>query len=226
MPGLHSSSNASEPVRTAGPFSSPTPLAVLLSGSGRTLHNLLRMQSAGELPIDIRQVVSSRQDAGGLKFASDYGIDSRVVSPRQFPSPQQFSEAVFQPFRELGVECVVMAGWLKLLPIPRDFENRVVNIHPALIPAFCGHGYYGHHVHEAALEMGVKLSGCTVHFVDNEYDHGPIILQRPVPVLDNDTPDTLAARVFAEECQALPDALRLLAANGLALRGHVVVRAD
>ena len=98
-----------------------------------------------------------------------------------------------------------MGGFLKHVLIPADFENRVVNIHPALIPAFCGQGFYGHRVHEAVLDAGAKMSGCTVHFVDNVYDHGPIILQRTVPVLDDDTPDTLAARVFAAECEAYPE---------------------
>ena len=102
--------------------------------------------------------------------------------------------------------------------VPRtgdDFQHRVTNIHPALIPAFCGRGFYGHRVHEAVLEYGAKVSGCTVHFVDNQYDHGPIILQRPVPVRDDDTPDTLAARVFAEECEAYPEAIRLFAEGRL-----------
>ena len=108
-----------------------------------------------------------------------------------------------------------MGGWLKLVVIPDDFQNRVMNIHPALIPAFCGKGFYGHRVHEAVLEYGAKISGCTVHFVDNQYDHGPIILQRTVDVLTDDTPDTLAARVFAAECEAYPEALRLFAAGRL-----------
>jgi folate-dependent phosphoribosylglycinamide formyltransferase PurN len=115
-----------------------------------------------------------------------------------------------------------MGGFLKQVAIPADFVNRVINIHPSLIPAFCGHGYYGHHVHEAVLQYGAKLSGCTVHFVDNDYDHGPIILQRSVPVLDEDTPESLAARVFAQECIALPEAIRLFAENRLQMMGRRV----
>ena len=110
----------------------------------------------------------------------------------------------------------------KRLVIPDDLENRVVNIHPALVPSFCGKGFYGHHVHEAALRYGVKLSGCTVHFVDNEYDHGPVILQKAVPVLDEDTPDSLADRVFAAECQAYPEALQLIAAGRVSVEGRCV----
>ena len=106
-----------------------------------------------------------------------------------------------------------MGGFLKHVLIPPDFTNRVVNIHPALIPAFSGKGFFGHHVHHAVLAYGVKVSGCTVHFVDNEYDHGPILLQRVVPVEENDTPESLAKRVFDAECEAYPEALRLLASG-------------
>jgi phosphoribosylglycinamide formyltransferase-1 len=115
---------------------------------------------------------------------------------------------------------------LTFVPIPSDFENRVLNIHPALIPAFCGRGFYGHHVHEAVLLYGAKVSGCTVHFVDNQYDHGPILLQRVVPVLDHDTPDTLAARVFEAECQAYPEALRLLGSGKVRVEGRRVIVRD
>jgi phosphoribosylglycinamide formyltransferase 1 len=111
---------------------------------------------------------------------------------------------------------------MTLVQVPDDFLGRVMNIHPALIPAFCGKGMYGHHVHEAVIESGVKLTGCTVHFADNQYDHGPIILQRAVPVLDDDTPQTLAAQVFAEECRAYPEAIRLFAENRLRIEGKRV----
>jgi phosphoribosylglycinamide formyltransferase-1 len=113
-----------------------------------------------------------------------------------------------------------MAGFLKRITIPEDFACRVVNIHPGLIPAFCGEGFYGHHVHEAVLNYGAKLSGCTVHFADNQYDHGPVIVQRSVPVLDDDTPETLAARVFEVECEAYPEALRLIATGRVTVEGR------
>ena len=115
-----------------------------------------------------------------------------------------------------------MAGFLKLAPVPDDFAGRVLNIHPALIPAFCGHGMYGHRVHQAVLDAGAKVTGVTVHFVDNEYDHGPIIWQQPVPVFDDDTADTLAARVFETEKEAYPHVLRLLAAGRVQLDGRRV----
>ncbi len=115
-----------------------------------------------------------------------------------------------------------MGGFLKQLTIPSDFANRVVNIHPALVPAFCGRGFYGHRVHEAVLEYGAKLSGCTVHFADNQYDHGPVILQKAVPVLDDDTPESLAARVFQAECEAYPEAIQLIADNRVRVEGRRV----
>ena len=129
---------------------------------------------------------------------------------------------MFDVCRAAGADLVVIGGFLKLLEIPPDFENRVVNVHPALIPAFCGKGFHGQHVHEAVLAQGARISGCTVHFVDNQYDHGPILLQRTVPVLDDDTPQTLAARVFAAECDAYLEALRLIASGRVEIDGpHV-----
>ena len=191
----------------------PLSLAVLISGGGTTLKNLLQKIDDGTLPVTVRLVVSSNPAARGLQFATDRNIPTLVLERKSFASTAAFSDALFAACRAAGVDLVVMGGFLKQVVIPTDFENRVVNIHPSLIPAFCGQGMYGHHVHEAVLRMGAKLSGCTVHFVDNEYDHGPIILQRAVPVLDSDTPDTLAARVFEQECEAYPDALRMLAAG-------------
>jgi len=117
---------------------------------------------------------------------------------------------------------VCLAGFLQLLTIPEDFAGRVMNIHPALIPAFCGKGFYGHRVHEAVLEAGVKVSGCTVHFADNLYDHGPVIVQRTVPVRDGDTAEVLAARVFEQECEAYPEAIRLFAEGRLQIVGRTV----
>jgi phosphoribosylglycinamide formyltransferase-1 len=114
------------------------------------------------------------------------------------------------------------SGFLKRITVPEDYAHRVTNIHPALIPAFCGEGMYGHHVHEAVLDYGAKLSGCTVHFADNQYDHGPVILQRAVPVLDDDTPDSLAARVFQAECEAYPEALQAMAQGRLTMEGRRV----
>jgi len=203
--------------------SSTLRLAVLISGSGRTLKNFIDLAAAGELPVDIRLVVSSTAKAGGLTFAAEAGIPTLVVRRNDFPAgavgDKPFGDAIFAACRDAGVDYVVMAGFLKLAPVPDDFAGRVLNIHPALLPAFCGSGMYGHHVHQAVLDAGVKTTGCTIHFVDNQYDHGPIIWQQEVPVHAGDTADTLAARVFEAEKQAYPHVLRLLAAGRIQLAG-------
>jgi phosphoribosylglycinamide formyltransferase 1 len=193
----------------------PIKLAVLLSGSGTTLQNLLDRIADGRLAAQVVQVVASRPDAFGLVRAQKAGIPTAVVQRRECASVEEFSDRIFAHCRAAGAELVCMAGFLQLIRIPDDFRMRVLNIHPALIPAFSGKGFYGHRVHEAALAAGVKVSGCTVHFADNEYDHGPIVLQRTCPVFDGDTPDTLAARVFEQECEAYPEAIRLFAEGRL-----------
>jgi phosphoribosylglycinamide formyltransferase-1 len=196
---------------------------VLISGSGRTLKNFIDLAAEGELPIDIRLVASSSAKASGLQHAEAAGIPTLVVNRSDFPAgpdgDQPYGDAIFAACRKAGADCVAMAGFLKLAPVPDDFAGRVVNIHPALIPAFCGPGMYGHHVHQAVLDAGVKVTGCTVHFVDNQYDHGPIIWQQPVPVFADDTADTLAARVFEAEKEAYPHVLKLLAAGRVKLDG-------
>lgn len=201
----------------------PLNLVVLISGGGTTLKNLLAQIDAGTLPARVTLVVSSNPAARGLEFARAAGIPTAVQQRKQFASDDDFGRAIFDECRRVACDYVVMAGFLKFAPVPPDFAARVLNIHPALIPAFCGHKMYGHHVHEAVLEYGAKVSGCTVHFVDNQYDHGPILLQRVVPVQDDDTPDTLAARVFAAECEAYPEALRLLAAGRVHCDGRRVM---
>ena len=195
---------------------------MLISGGGTTLRNLIEKIAAGKLDARIERVVSSNPEAPGLEFARAAGVPAEVIGRRAFESVEAFSDAVFAACRRAAADLVVMGGFLKLVVVPADFENRVVNIHPALIPAFCGHGFYGRRVHEAVLEHGARVSGCTVHFVDNHYDHGPILLQRVVPVLDDDTPDTLAARVFEAECEAYPEALRLIAEGRVQIDGRRV----
>ena len=201
---------------------SPMPVAVLISGGGTTLHNLLEKIDAGRLDVAVTLVISSAADAEGLRYADEAGIAREVVCRSDYVDQDEFSQAIFERCRRAGVEYVVMGGFLKRVTIPDDFENRVINIHPALIPAFCGKGFYGHHVHEAVLKYGAKLSGCTVHFADNQYDHGPVILQRAVDVHDDDTPESLAARVFEAECEAYPAALALLAAGRVTVEGRRV----
>jgi len=203
----------------------PLSIAVLISGGGTTLRNLIAKVREGKLNARICLVVSSNPAAKGLEFAKEAGIPTRVVERKKELSPEEYSEATFGPCRAAGAEVVVMGGFLKHVLIPPDFENRVVNIHPALIPEFCGRGMYGHHVHEAVLTAGAKTSGCTVHFVDNVYDHGPMILHRGVPVLPGDTAETLSARVFEVECEALPEALNLIADGRVSVQDGKVILA-
>ena len=200
----------------------PLSLAVLISGGGTTLRNLINKIASGELSAEIRLVVSSNRRARGLEYAEQAAIPTRIVERQASSNDADFSAAIFGPCRDVGVDLVAMGGFLKHVLIPDDFANRVLNIHPALIPAFCGPGFYGQRVHEAVLEYGAKISGCTVHFVDNQYDHGPIVLQRTVAVLDNDTPDSLAERIFAEECLAFPEAIQLCAEGRVHVKGRRV----
>lgn len=188
----------------------PLRLAVLLSGSGRTLENLLDEIAAGRLAASVEVVVSSRGDVRGVEVARRAGVPTHVL-PRTGAPLATWSNAIFNACRAVEADLAVMAGFLHLVEIPADFAGRVINIHPALLPAFGGKGFHGLHVHRAVLARGCTVSGCTVHLVDNEYDHGRILLQKTVPVLPDDTPESLAARVFAEECRALPEAIRRFA---------------
>jgi phosphoribosylglycinamide formyltransferase 1 len=186
----------------------PLKLGVLLSGGGTTLENLVSEITARRLDAEITVVISSSPKAFGLTRARNHGIAAHTLRLEDLDGIGSYSRAITEILVAAGVELVVLAGFLKLYEVPEIYTGRVMNIHPALIPKFCGAGYYGHHVHEAVIAAGETESGCTVHYCDNEYDHGPIILQRRVPVLPDDTPDTLAARVFVEECNAYPEAIR------------------
>ena len=168
----------------------PINLAVLLSGSGRTLQNFMDRIRAGTLDARIQVVISSRADAYGLERARQNGIPAVIIASRKHPGFKTMGRTLEAELDKWPVDLITLAGFMCLVAIPEKFIGRAMNIHPALIPAFCGKGMYGHFVHEAVIESGCKITGCTVHFADNEYDHGPIILQKPVPVLDDDTPDT------------------------------------
>jgi formyltetrahydrofolate-dependent phosphoribosylglycinamide formyltransferase len=197
-------------------------LAILLSKSGTTLQNLIDRVADGRLDAQIVAVIANNASAFGLERARKAKIPALVVNRKEAGSVAEFSRRLFDHCRSVKADLVCLAGFLQLIEVPGDFAGRVMNIHPALLPAFCGRGYYGHHVHEAVIASGVKVSGCTVHFVDNQYDHGPIILQRTTPVLDGDTPDSLAARVFDLECEAYPEAIRLFAEKRLQIDGQRV----
>jgi len=177
-----------------------TRLGVVLSGTGRTLENLVACIRNTTLPARIACVISDRPGVRGLDIARDADLPHYVEAD---------SARIFEILREHEVELVCLCGYLRLLEIPKDFEDRVINIHPALLPKHGGKGYHGHHVHEAVLAAGDTESGCSVHHCTQEYDKGPVLLQRRVPVEPGDTADTLAARVFEQECEAYPEAIRL-----------------
>jgi formyltetrahydrofolate-dependent phosphoribosylglycinamide formyltransferase len=206
------------------PHSSTQPLrlGVLVSGSGRTLQNFIDLIAAGQLDARIGLVIGSRPGLVGIERAARAGIPNFVVDRSAIPEIDAFSRQVFRLCDDAGVDLVCMAGWLSLLDVPVRYMSRIMNIHPALLPCFGGRGMYGRRVHEAVLAHGCKVSGCTVHFVDNRYDEGPIIVQRPCPVHEDDTPDTLAARVFEQELIAYPQAVRLYQQGCLRIDGRRV----
>ena len=197
-------------------------LAIFISGTGRTLKNFIDRIRSEQLSAEIVVVVSSVANVMGLQYAEEESIPIEIIERCHFDNLNEFSEANFSICRAAQADYVVLAGYLRRLEIPKDFEGRVLNMHPSLIPSFCGKGYYGNIVHSKALEYGVKISGCTVHFVDQEYDTGPIILQKAVDVYEEDTPNTLNDRVFAAECQAYPEAIELLAQGRVSVKGRIV----
>jgi phosphoribosylglycinamide formyltransferase-1 len=185
-------------------------LAVLVSGTGRHLENLAELAAdpAGDLDARVGVVVSNRAGVGALERAERLGLRSEVMAGEPGETDEAYGRRVFDVIREVGADTVVLAGFLKKLWIPDDFAGRVLNIHPSLLPAFGGKGYYGMHVHRAVLERGCQVTGCTVHLVDEVYDNGPILLQRWCAVEPGDTAEALAGRVFEQELIALPEALR------------------
>ncbi len=204
------------------PISSPPiRLAVCVSGEGTSLQNLINQIASQRLKAEVVQVVASKPRIGAIARAEAAHIPLALANYNA-RSRTEFSSSVFGPIRHSKADLVVLAGFLALIKIPPDYKGHVINIHPSLIPSFCGQGFYGSKVHKAALEMGVKVSGCTVHFADDDYDNGPIICQRTVPVLDGDTVESLSARVFKEECKALPEAITLYAEGRLKLEGRHV----
>ena len=197
-------------------------ISVLISGGGTTLKNLLAVHAAGNLSVEIVNVVSSNPSAGGLEYARAANISTTTHVRKEFENTAEFSQAIFQDCRDANSDLIVMGGFLKRVKIPDDFVNRVINIHPSLIPAFCGKGCYGNRVHQGVIDYGCKISGCTVHLVDDQYDHGPIIAQQTVPVQNNDDAATLAARIFEKECEIYPQVINAFAENRIQIEGRKV----
>lgn len=199
-------------------------LGVLLSGGGRTMVNIAAKITQGTLDAQIVTVISSRSTVAGVERARQLGLEPHIVRKKDLPDLDDFSNRLVEILDAAHVDLVVQCGWLCLWKLPDHYHHKVMNIHPALLPAFGGQGMWGHHVHQAVLAAGCKVTGCTVHFVTNEYDAGPIIVQRPCAVLDDDDPDSLADRVFLQECLAYPQAISLFAQNRLAVRdGRVYI---
>jgi formyltetrahydrofolate-dependent phosphoribosylglycinamide formyltransferase len=200
----------------------PIRLGVLISGGGTTLLNILEYIKQGRLNAEVALVISSRSKVAGIERAKNAGLDVKIIRKKDHSDIDEFSKRIEDELFAANVDLIVQGGWLCLWKIPDRYENRVMNIHPALLPSFGGQGMWGHHVHEAVLKAGCKVSGCTVHFCTNEYDKGPIIVQRACQVKDDDTPDALAARVFEQECIAYPQAIRLFAEGKLLVQNGVV----
>ncbi len=208
------------------PENTPNPvrLAVLLSGGGRTILNLLDRIDAGALDARIVLAVADR-DCKGIDRLRERGVQVEKIAWRKGGTPADYAARVWPRIEAAGTDLVCMCGFLRMLHIPDAWTNRVFNIHPALLPDYGGKGMYGDRVHAAVVAAGERESGCTVHFADNVYDHGPIVVQKRVPVLPDDTPDTLAARVFEQECEAYPEAIRLYGEGRIeVLEGKVNIR--
>ena len=185
-------------------------LTGMLSGGGRTLLNLLDAIDAGHLDASMPHAISSRADAPGAERLRARGVTVDTVCVRTLPVEEERHDAIDRLLAAHAPDLVVLGGWLRWVRVPDAFAHRMINIHPSLLPEFGGKGMHGLHVHAAVLAARRQVSGCTVHMVDPLYDHGAVIVQRGCPVLEGDTPETLAARVFRQECIAYPEAIRLL----------------
>lgn len=207
-------------------FPRPIRIGILLSGKGRgsNMQALIDATRDGRIPGEVALVVSTSPGAPALERAAASGIATQLVPAPEYASAEDLDTALASAFEQSNVDLVCLAGYMRLLTpgFVRRFAGRMMNVHPGLLPAFGGKGYYGKRVHEAVLESGAKFTGVTVHIVDDEYDHGPIVLQRMVAVDEDDTPETLAQRVLAEEHRAYPEAVRLFAEGRLRLEGRRV----
>ncbi|HEY3297790.1 MAG TPA: phosphoribosylglycinamide formyltransferase [Armatimonadota bacterium] len=201
-------------------------IAVLVSGHGRgsNLQSIIDACKDGRIDGQVSVVIGVKGDAPAMDRARDNGIAAVEVGPKSFSSDEDYGRAILQVLSEHKVDLICLAGYMRILPsvVVSAFNSRIMNVHPALIPLFCGKGMFGEHVHKAAVDCGVKVSGCTVHFVDEEYDTGPIIIQKCVPVEEGDSAETLAKRVLVQEHKAYPEAIQLFAEGRLKVTGRIV----
>lgn len=199
-------------------------IVILISGRGSNMEALIAARDAGQLPVKIAAVISNRPDAKGLETAAKAGIATHYIDHKAFAGREAFDAALAECIDQFSPDLVVLAGFMRILTegFVRHYEGRLMNIHPSLLPAFPGL-----HTHQRALEEGVRIHGCTVHFVTPELDHGPVIIQAAIPVLDGDTEDDLAARILVQEHQVYPQAVRWFAEDKLRLEaGRVKLNAD
>ena len=201
-----------------------TRIAVLCSGGGSNLQAIIDAVEAGKIDGEIVLVIANASKAYALERARNHGTPAMFISKKQAGSTEAFNDEILRQLQAVNAELVVLAGYLPIVggQIVRAYEHRIINIHPALIPSFCGVGMYGHHVHEAVLAYGAKISGATTHFVDEQVDHGGVIMQKSVPVLEGDTAEALAARVLEVEHEILPESVRLFCAGKLGVDGRHV----
>lgn len=201
-------------------------IAVLVSGHGRgsNMQAIIDSCREGRITGRVSVVIGTKGDSPAMERARSQGIPAVEVRPKAFASDEEYAARLLEVLTEHDVDLICLAGYMRILPseVISAYRWRVMNIHPALIPLFCGKGMFGEHVHQAAVEYGVKVSGCTVHFVDEDYDTGPIIIQKCVPVKEGDTAETLAARVLVQEHLAYPEAIQLFAQGRLKVEGRVV----
>ena len=201
-------------------------IAVLVSGQGRgsNLQAIIDACASGKIDGQVALVLGVKEDAPAMQRAKEQGVPTLTVSPKGFPSDDDYDKAVYDALQANNIDLICLAGYMRLLGhrVLAGYKNRIMNVHPALIPSFCGKGMFGHHVHEAVIARGVKFTGATVHFVDEEYDAGPIILQSVVPVQDDDTPDTIAAQVLKKEHETYTSAIALFADGRLEVKDRKV----
>lgn len=199
-------------------------LCVLASGRGSDLKSIIRSQKSGKIKSKVAIVISNNSNSGALNIAKSYQIPNFHLSQKMFTSEGEYVNRFSELLRSYDVDLIILAGYMKLIPIEivKQYKNRILNIHPALIPSFCGKGFYGLHVHEAVLNYGAKVTGVTVHLVDEEYDTGPIVLQKTIRVRDDDTPESLQKRVLKWEHKIYPEAIKLFESKKFNIEGRKV----
>ncbi len=198
-------------------------LGIFASGKGSNFLAILNKIRQGELSADLKLLLTNNKNAGAIKIALHYKVPYVIINRSMFNHREDFIKRMIEILKEHNIKFIALAGYMKKIPgeVVSEFENKITNIHPALLPSFCGKGMYGHHVHETVLKRGCKITGVTVHIVDNVYDHGPIVGQRCVEVKEDDTAESLADRVLKVEHQLYPEVLQLFAENRVVVQGEV-----